>query len=114
MIFKLKPFSYNMAKPTISKTKQKEIARERIQTLFKEAEKAFKNNKGLANRYVTLARKLAMKARIRIPPQLKRKFCKHCYKFLMPGVNARIRTRDGKVIISCLECKKFTRIPVKK
>ena len=103
-----------MSKPAISKTKQKEIARERIQTLFKEAEKVFKKNKSLANRYVTLARKLAMKARIRIPTQLKRKFCKHCYKYLMPGINSRTRTRDGKVVISCFECKKFMRIPVKK
>ena len=103
-----------MAKPTISKTKQKEIAKERIQTLFKEAEKAFKKNKALANRYVTLARKIAMKARIRMPSLLKRKFCKHCYKFLMPGVNSRTRTREGKVVISCFECKKFMRIPVKK
>ena len=30
-----------------------------------------------------------------------------------PGVNARVRTRSGKVIISCLECKKFMRIPIK-
>ena len=103
-----------MAKPVISKQKQKEIAKERVKTLFQQAEKVFSRNKSLANRYVTLARKIAMKVKLRIPLELKRKFCKHCYKFLMPGKNARIRTRDGKVIISCLECKKFTRIPVKK
>ena len=103
-----------MAKPVISKQKQKEIAKERVKTLFQQAEKVFSRNKSLANRYVTLARKIAMKVKLRIPLELKRKFCKHCYKFLMPGKNARIRTRDGKVIISCLECKKFTRVPVKK
>ena len=102
-----------MAKPVIPKAKQKEIAKERVQILFKQAEDNFSKNKSLANRYITLARKVAMKVKIRIPLELKRKFCKHCYKFLMPGVNSRVRTRDGKVIISCFECKKFTRIPVK-
>ncbi len=102
-----------MSKPVIPKNKQKEIAKERVKTLFQQAEEVFTRNKSLANRYVTLARKIAMKVKIRIPLELKRKFCKHCYKFMMPGVNARVRTRDGKVIISCLECKKFTRIPVK-
>ena len=103
-----------MSKPLLSKQKQKQIAKERIKILFKQAEEVFSKNKSLANRYVTLARKLAMKTRSRMPLELKRKFCKHCYKFLMPGTNARVRTRAGKVVISCFECKKFTRIPVKK
>ena len=102
-----------MSKNPISKKKQKEIAKERIKILFQQAEKVFSENKGLANRYVTLSRKIAMKVRMRIPKEYKRKFCKHCYKFLRPGKNSRIRTRDGKVIISCFECKKFTRIPIK-
>ncbi|MBT3814636.1 ribonuclease P [Candidatus Woesearchaeota archaeon] len=103
-----------MAKPVIPKSKQKEIAKERVKILFQQAEEVFSKNKSLANRYVTLARKISMKVKIRIPLELKRKFCKHCYKFMMPGVNSRVRTRDGKVIISCLECKKFTRILTKK
>ena len=103
-----------MAKPVIPKSKQKEIAKERVKILFQQAEEVFSKNKSLANRYVTLARKISMKEKIRIPLELKRKFCKHCYKFMMPGVNSRVRTRDGKVIISCLECKKFTRILTKK
>ena len=103
-----------MAKPVMSKTQQKEIAHERVKILFQKAGEVFSKDKSLSNRYVTLARKIAMKVKIRIPLELKRKFCKHCYKYLMPGVNSRIRTRDGKVIISCLECKKFTRIPVGK
>lgn len=103
-----------MTRPLISKEKQKKIARERVNILLAKAEEKFNSNKGLANRYVTLARTIAMKARIRIPIEDKRKFCKHCYKFLKPGVNSRIRMRDGKVIITCLECKKITRIPIKK
>ncbi len=103
-----------MSKPTLPKQKQKEIALQRIKILFRQAEEIFPKNKALANRYVSLARKIAMKVHATIPQELKRRMCKHCYGYLKAGVNARIRTRDGKVIISCLECKKFMRIPIKK
>ncbi|HIJ10776.1 TPA: ribonuclease P [Candidatus Woesearchaeota archaeon] len=102
-----------MAKPVVSKKKQKEIAKERVAILFAKADDIFSKNKGLANRYVTLARKVAMKVKLRMPREYKRKYCKHCYKYLRSGVNARIRMRNGNVVISCLECKKFTRIPVR-
>ena len=103
-----------MVKPVIPKRKQKEIAKQRIKQLFEQAAVQFPNNKSLANRYVTLARKVAMKLRMRMPRELKRRYCKHCYKYLQPGNNARVRTQNGKVIISCFECKKFTRIPITK
>ncbi len=102
-----------MSKPLISKSKQKDIAQERIKTLFQEAQKIFSQNPALAHRYVTLARNIAMKVKVRIPLELKRRFCKHCYKYLQPGVNARVRVSNGKVIISCFECKKFMRIPIR-
>jgi ribonuclease P protein subunit RPR2 len=102
-----------MGKPIISKTEQKRIAKERIVKLFKQAELCYKDNVGLANRYVTLARKIAMKVKIRIPKELKRKFCKHCSKFLILGENSQQRIRNGKIIISCFQCKKFTRIELK-
>ena len=106
-------FRFSMRKPLLSKTKQKEIAEKRIRILFEQAQEMFPLNKALANRYVSLARKIAMKVKAKIPLELKRRYCKHCYRYLMPSVNARIRTRRGKVVISCLECKKFMRIPLK-
>ena len=93
---------------------QKAIALERIKTLFKEAREVFKKDKELANRYVELARKIAMKYKVRIPSELQKQFCKHCYKFLMPNINCRIRLKDGKVVYYCLECKKFMRFPYTK
>lgn len=98
----------------IPKNKQKEIALQRINTLFQQAESTFSKNKSLADRYVQLARSISMKVKVKIPAKYKRHFCKYCHSFLMPGVNSRIRTRLGKVVISCLECKKFMRIPMKK
>ncbi|MFH1682562.1 MAG: ribonuclease P protein component 4 [Candidatus Woesearchaeota archaeon] len=101
-------------KKIFSKTRQKEIALERIAVLFQQADEQFSINPELSHRYVELARKIQMKAKVRITVELKRKFCKHCYKYLRTGVNARIRTREGKLIIYCLSCKKHTRIPLKK
>ena len=85
----------------------------RIEQLFQEAQQIFSEDKALANRYVSLARKIAMKVKLKIPLKCKRKFCKHCYSYLRPGINSRVRTNRGKVTISCFECKKFTRILVK-
>lgn len=94
--------------------KDKEIAKERIKTLFKEADKVFNENPELANKYVNTARKIAMKLRLRFPRDLKRRFCKHCYFYLKPGVNCRVRTKNGKVVYYCLNCKKYMRFPLLK
>jgi ribonuclease P protein subunit RPR2 len=93
-----------------NKKEVKNIAKQRIKELFEEAEK----NKNMANRYVELARKIAMKNRVRIPSELKRRFCKHCYKYLVPGKNLRVRIQNNHIVYSCLECKKFMRFPHKK
>ncbi len=93
---------------------QKEIARERIEILFKLADEEFRNGrKDLANRYVKLARKIAMKYNVRIPRYLKRRFCKKCHAYLKPGVNARVRVRSKQkyVLITCLECGHKMRFP---
>lgn len=90
---------------------ERRIALQRIKTLLDKAKDVFKDDKGLANRYVTLARKISMKYKVRIPRDYKRRFCKHCYKFLMPGVNCRVRLQGPKVVYYCLECKRFMRFP---
>lgn len=102
-----------MNKFKISKEEQKTLAQEQIAELFKLAANIFPVNKKLANRYVALARRMAMKVKLHLPREFKRQFCAHCYAYLSSGVNARIRIRAGKVIISCFECKKFTRIQIR-
>lgn len=87
------------------------IASERIKILFKEAKKAFKEDPRLSHRYVELARKIAMKYKVRIPFPLKRRFCKHCYCYLVPSKNCRVRVGGGKVVYYCLNCKKYMRFP---
>lgn len=93
----------------MNNTKQVEIAKEHIKALFNEAEKEFKEHPERSNRYVKLARKIAMKFQIKLPREIKRKFCKHCNRFLKPGVNCRIRISRSRVIYYCSSCKKYMR-----
>ena len=97
-----------------NKIEQKKIGRERIHILFKEAKSSFKDNPDRSDRYIHLARKIGMKLNIRLPRSLQLKFCKHCYKFLQPGINSTQRTKEGKLIIYCKTCKKYNRIPLSK
>src|SRR3989344_4520319 len=89
---------------------KKKMALERICTLFEQAEEQFKKRPALSNRYVLLARKLAMKVRLRMPRELKRRFCKHCHAYLKPGVNCRVRLTQHKVVYTCGVCKKFMKV----
>ena len=105
-----------MAKKRNSRKPEKErnAALERIDLLFQLASQVFRKSPALANRYVSMARKVAMKTKVRIRPELKRKFCKHCYSYLRPNINARVRLTKGHVTYFCKKCKKFMRFPYKK
>ena len=81
------------------------ITRQRIRILFREAKEVFATDPSLANRYIEMARKLGMKYKVKITPSLQKQFCKHCYKYLMPSVNLRVRIKDGHMVYYCLECK---------
>ena len=94
--------------------KQQKIAKERVELLFQSAEKAFSKNTKRADRYIEIARRIAMKMNLRLTKEQKRKFCKYCYSYLVSGVNATNRTRKGKVITACKICKKYTRHPIGK
>jgi len=97
-----------------NKKSDKKEALEKIKTLFYEAEKQFSKNPSLSNRYVKLARKIAMKFNVTMPREFKRKFCKHCYSYLVPNKNCRVRIHKSRVIYSCNNCKKFMRFVLKK
>ena len=68
------------------------LAKERIEILFKEAEKQFKKFPELAKRYIFIARKIAMKTNLKLCPEHKKKICKKCKSFITPGVNCTVRT----------------------
>jgi ribonuclease P protein subunit RPR2 len=90
------------------------IARERVAVLFHQAELAFPAHPERSNRYVDLARKIAMRQRIRIDREFRRRFCHHCSAYLMPGQNMRVRVHRGNVVITCQHCNKTARFRVER
>lgn len=103
-----------MRKKLIRKLKAKKEAIEIIPKLLKKSKDAYKEgNKKLSKTYSKKIRYLSMKYKLKIPKGIKRQLCRNCYGILIPALNCRIRTNKGKLIIYCLDCKKFTRIPLK-
>ena len=94
----------------------KRIATQRIRRLFRLARETIHEDPALAQRYVNMARKVAMAARVRLPKEYRHQVCRHCKSFILPGVNCRVRIkqrREPHLVITCLNCGKQTRIPLK-
>ena len=75
----------------------KEIAKERIEKLFKLAEKT----PNYAKRYIEIALKIQQKARIRLTSEQKKKYCKKCYSLIG---KKDIVEKKRFVEISCPSC----------
>jgi len=92
------------------KSAVEKIALERIYRLFELAEQQFESHPERSKRYVELARRIGMRNKARIPPELKQRFCKKCNAFLVDGKNPALEKKSGFVEIECMECNaKFTR-----
>jgi ribonuclease P protein subunit RPR2 len=87
------------------------IALESITDLFSQAQQRSGKNIELSDRYVFLARKIAMKYKIKMPKALKMRVCKHCHRYLIHGVNCRVRLNKGKLVYYCFNCRNFMRFP---
>ncbi|MFQ5620753.1 MAG: ribonuclease P [Candidatus Nanoarchaeia archaeon] len=94
----------------VSKKKARAEALKEIKECFAQASKLFRSNPALAHRRVKAARRAAMRVQMPMPKAYARRMCKHCYHYLVPSVNSRVRIQKKRVIIYCGECKKFTRI----
>lgn len=79
-----------------------------LRILFQKAEEVAPQDPTLAKRYIQSARRIVMRTRVRLPPELRHRFCHRCETFLRPGYNARIRLRNAgrikSVVITCLTC----------
>ena len=93
------------------------IAQERIRILFSLADETFHTEPARAQRYVDLARRIAMRTRLRLPRDLRRRVCRRCNAFLVPGATSRTRIRQHRephVAVTCLRCGATTRIPLRR
>ena len=90
----------------------KKIAKERIKKLFDMAEKKAKeDNWSLSKRYISLAKKIAMKHQLSIS-KYKRYFCKKCNSyFTSKTCRTRTKRKDMRVIKTCLVCGNIQRYP---
>lgn len=87
------------------------VAAERIERLHELArEAASDGDDDLAKRYVRRARRVAERNRLPLPKRFKRFTCDACDAYLIPGRNARVRTRDGHVVVTC-DCGAQARYP---
>jgi ribonuclease P protein subunit RPR2 len=87
------------------------LARERIDRLQAlAASAAADGDDDLAREYVSLARRIAERNRLRFPREFERSTCDRCDRYHRPGRNARVRLRDGHVVVSC-ECGAHQRYP---
>jgi ribonuclease P protein subunit RPR2 len=98
--------------PMVRKKRRKEetkaIAKERIAILLTRADRIYKHEPNLAQRYGELARKIAMKAQIRMPEKWRFRYCRNCKAFLYPGINCHIRlkaTNPSRVVLYCEICQ---------
>lgn len=98
--------------PTVSEDASvREIARERVERLGALAREA--TTAGEAERaraYVRRARRIAERHRLGLPRELRRFTCDACDRYLVPGRNARVRTRSGHVVVTC-DCGHQARYP---
>jgi ribonuclease P protein subunit RPR2 len=76
------------------KQQAKEIASERIEILVACA--LAEKDAGLAGRQAALAKKMAMRHRLRLPYGVRHLFCKKCKAFIVPGRTSRVRTGRSK------------------
>ena len=93
---------------------QKRIALQHITELAEEAKKCFSSNPMLSHKYAEKIQKTQMRMRVKIPREIKRRICKNCHKFLVPGANCRVRTNKGKIVFKCLECNAVMKVVFKK
>ncbi|RZB29004.1 MAG: ribonuclease P protein subunit RPR2 [Candidatus Argoarchaeum ethanivorans] len=93
---------------------EQDMALQRISILFKLAHLCHSNRPDRSRRYMKLALAIAMRYRVRLPAELKKRVCKTCNTYLMPSNTVRIRLRNGYLVYTCLECGREKRYPYKR
>jgi ribonuclease P protein subunit RPR2 len=90
-----------------------DIAKERMELLMEQADKAALDGRmDQADRYVDMARRVGMRYNVRFRPEQRQRFCKACYRYLLPGSTSRTRLNRGRSVTTCLRCGHVTRRPL--
>ncbi len=81
-----------------------------IADIFSLIEQAEKNPR-LSKRFIKSAKKIAMRNTIKMPKELKKKYCSKCYS-LFNSKNSETRIKNGFKTIKCLECENIKKIKI--
>ncbi len=103
-------------KPSQKPAWQRGLVLERIHALFEQAGGSFRKHPERSRRYMEMAARLSSRYNVRMPPELKRRFCRSCHAYLVPGENCRVRTSPSQraVTITCLDCGRVSRHPYRR
>jgi ribonuclease P protein subunit RPR2 len=86
------------------------IARKRMDILVRMSEQeALGGNMARAKRYMEIARRISGRNKVPMPPRAL--YCRRCSAPLVPGLNCRVRLREHRINMHCLECDSIKRIP---
>ncbi len=99
-----------MRRHRTSRTDQRRIALARISRLLSMAEEAASDPE-MARRYVHLARRIAMRCKVRMPGRWRRRLCRRCNSPLVAGTTCVIRLRRNRLNVTCKLCGKVYRYP---
>ncbi len=86
---------------------KKDIARQRIDILFRNVLDTARYDPALAEKQAMLIKRISMRYRIRLPYEIRQLFCKRCKRLMIPGVTSRVRIGRSSiraVRITCLHC----------
>lgn len=102
-----------MGRRHVGKRDAKDIARERMDRLFELAAKeASAGSTDRAKRYVSLALRIGERYMVRAGR--KRTYCPACHSYFVPPRNVRVRTGNGRISMTCLECGHVIRYPMRR
>jgi ribonuclease P protein subunit RPR2 len=85
----------------------KELALERIRILICNALESAHTSEIFADKQAQLAKKIAMRSRVRMDYDARQLYCKKCKKFIIPGKSSRVRvggTNTKSIRITCIMC----------
>jgi ribonuclease P protein subunit RPR2 len=94
----------------------KDLALERIYRIIDIAKETALYDLELANKQASIAKRISMRYKVRLPYEIRMLFCKRCKRFIVPGINSRVRIGRSNVKairISCLECNHIYRKIIK-
>ncbi len=101
-----------MKKRVVTGKARKEGALQQVRALFDAAAIIFPKNPAEANRLTAKAHREVLRSKLKLPAVLKKRYCKYCRSFWMPGKTVRVRLSKGRIVYSCLSCKKIQRMPL--